>query len=424
MLSVNLTTLSLFALLGLTPVVQAASFDCAKATTTDEKLICLDSSLSRFDDTMAAAYQKARGLTQYDSDRNILKIYQQRWLKKRRACSSAACIDALYRERQEELDGFIEYIAENPDEAFWRNGIYEASDEEMTTGVQQDYSRRNWDRYQAAYLMTCKNLLDTQQQIAQRAGMPFNTDLARYGDALVVAGAVATNGEFMKDFSAGSYQEDVLNLADGRLKPFVTAKAQQCVEAFNQMAPLMANFSAAAIDELQAQGFTPLRHGPVVQRMELSKAVLADDARVSLGEGRAAILFAARPAARQPQTPVAGPQRPRDLTLARDFSRCGGIVAGLREARPGIAPSEAEELVKVIGNFITAGVVYSNSAFVFEAMKPHVFEYQAKFAQGSPAEINQEFRNCLSRYNEKLPEFLPYIDQASVEYSSWVKGLR
>lgn len=78
----------------------------------------------------------------------------------------------------------------------------------------------------------------------------------------------------------------------------------------------------------------------------------------------------------------------------------------------------------MIGNFVVAGVVYSHSAFVFEAMKPHVFEYQAKFAQGSSAQITQDFRNCLSLYNEKLPEIRPYIDQASVEYSSWVKGLR
>ena len=49
--------LNLFGLLVLTLPVQAASFDCAKAGTKVEKLICGDAGLSKLDDELAAAYK-------------------------------------------------------------------------------------------------------------------------------------------------------------------------------------------------------------------------------------------------------------------------------------------------------------------------------------------------------------------------------
>ncbi len=41
------------------PVAQAASFDCAKAKTRVEKVICADPQLSKFDEELAAAYRTA-----------------------------------------------------------------------------------------------------------------------------------------------------------------------------------------------------------------------------------------------------------------------------------------------------------------------------------------------------------------------------
>ncbi len=75
--------------------VQAASFDCAKAGTTVEKLICGNSELSKLDDQLAAAYAD----TLKSPDPASLKAEQKVWLKVRNRCSDVACIQAAYRQR-------------------------------------------------------------------------------------------------------------------------------------------------------------------------------------------------------------------------------------------------------------------------------------------------------------------------------------
>ncbi len=60
------------------PFANAASFDCAKATTLVEKAICADPQLSDRDDALMAAYQHA--LVEA-SDANRIKAEQRSWLK-------------------------------------------------------------------------------------------------------------------------------------------------------------------------------------------------------------------------------------------------------------------------------------------------------------------------------------------------------
>ncbi len=82
--------------------VNAASFDCQKASTDVEKLICSDTHLSVLDEDLAKAYKNA---LQRDPDR--VKTQQQRWLKyTRNDCTSLECLKDAYRLQIDRLNGF------------------------------------------------------------------------------------------------------------------------------------------------------------------------------------------------------------------------------------------------------------------------------------------------------------------------------
>jgi uncharacterized protein YecT (DUF1311 family) len=75
----------------------AASFDCKRASTAVEKLICNDPDLSRLDSELNARYRErlaaAPGLVEE----------QRSWLAKRNACNSTACIKLHYLDRLSEV---------------------------------------------------------------------------------------------------------------------------------------------------------------------------------------------------------------------------------------------------------------------------------------------------------------------------------
>jgi uncharacterized protein len=75
--------------------VQAASFDCAKARTKIEKLICANEELSKLDEALAAAYAVALK----SPDPTILKAEHQAWLKLRSTCMDVTCIKRAYENR-------------------------------------------------------------------------------------------------------------------------------------------------------------------------------------------------------------------------------------------------------------------------------------------------------------------------------------
>jgi uncharacterized protein len=64
----------------LAPGVQAASFDCGKATTKVEKMICADPKISALDDALARAYQNMMNKASIDQKKRVL-AEQSHWLK-------------------------------------------------------------------------------------------------------------------------------------------------------------------------------------------------------------------------------------------------------------------------------------------------------------------------------------------------------
>lgn len=81
----------------------AASFDCAKASTKLEKLICSDKELNALDDALGKAYKKALSGA---ADRDALKNGQKEWLKNTlRPCDiDKACLVPAYKNRIAALD--------------------------------------------------------------------------------------------------------------------------------------------------------------------------------------------------------------------------------------------------------------------------------------------------------------------------------
>lgn len=82
----------------------AASFDCTKASTAIEKLICADANLSGLDEALGRTYFDALEQSRQD-DRARLRREQAAWLKYRDACDPAdrPCVAARYRERLRSL---------------------------------------------------------------------------------------------------------------------------------------------------------------------------------------------------------------------------------------------------------------------------------------------------------------------------------
>jgi uncharacterized protein len=82
-----LTTLSLF----------GTSFDCTKATTKVEKMICADEELSKLDEKLSEVYTSFYLLTKE------IKTDQRAWMKQRNQCQDNTCVQTLYKQRIEEL---------------------------------------------------------------------------------------------------------------------------------------------------------------------------------------------------------------------------------------------------------------------------------------------------------------------------------
>jgi uncharacterized protein len=79
----------------------AASFDCARAGTTLEKMICADQALSALDERLAQAYKSALSETANAKD---IRQQQKRWLENvRDKCTSRACLVEVYEKRIKEL---------------------------------------------------------------------------------------------------------------------------------------------------------------------------------------------------------------------------------------------------------------------------------------------------------------------------------
>lgn len=96
-----LSLLSIFA-----SAAYGQGFDCTKATTEIEKMICSDKELSALDDTLNETYKAAQ---KFFPDGNVMRNLQQFWLKStRNTATDMEKLKKVYRERVELLKGCCE----------------------------------------------------------------------------------------------------------------------------------------------------------------------------------------------------------------------------------------------------------------------------------------------------------------------------
>ncbi len=115
----------------------AASFNCAKAASKVEKMICSDSNLSRLDEEMATVYKKVLQMpsNQPDMWSDIAKDQQRNWLKYRNECQNIICLKKVYKAKLIAYKGFIadedpsllrHYIAKPKDIKRWDKPLCDA----------------------------------------------------------------------------------------------------------------------------------------------------------------------------------------------------------------------------------------------------------------------------------------------------------
>lgn len=82
--------------------LEAASFDCAKAATPMERLICSNDSVSQLDEDLGQAYKEA--LVKYADKKDMLVRQQRNWIKWIRSqCTDPSCLVTLYEARIGEI---------------------------------------------------------------------------------------------------------------------------------------------------------------------------------------------------------------------------------------------------------------------------------------------------------------------------------
>lgn len=88
-------------------ICHATSFDCKKAATMVEKMVCTETKLSDLDDQLSSSYKDT---LENAVDHEGLKAGQRAWLGIRNKCQTTACLANAYAERISYLDSFSQNV--------------------------------------------------------------------------------------------------------------------------------------------------------------------------------------------------------------------------------------------------------------------------------------------------------------------------
>jgi uncharacterized protein len=106
-----LTALPVLMLVGAWQPSKAASFDCSKAKTRDEKAICANPQLNDADVEMSVLYTQLKPLLGMGA-RGDLEDEQAAWLKRRAGCGGdRACLGEAYEDRVRQLRSGFEVLS-------------------------------------------------------------------------------------------------------------------------------------------------------------------------------------------------------------------------------------------------------------------------------------------------------------------------
>ncbi len=102
-----------FSMVVLPQLVRAAGFDCNKASTRVEKLICSDDNLSGLDEDLATGYKQILNASTPE-EKKLIVADQRKWLKEvRDRCEDSSCLSNAYYERQKAISSFDPFADDN-----------------------------------------------------------------------------------------------------------------------------------------------------------------------------------------------------------------------------------------------------------------------------------------------------------------------
>lgn len=94
----------MLAVLLISPMAHATSFNCAKAATFVEKTICADATLGKLDDALTDNYNAMLAPDLGDGpDNKALRKEQRAWIAQRNKCTTEKCLTDLYRKRVDDV---------------------------------------------------------------------------------------------------------------------------------------------------------------------------------------------------------------------------------------------------------------------------------------------------------------------------------
>ncbi|MGB7205313.1 MAG: lysozyme inhibitor LprI family protein [Anderseniella sp.] len=88
--------------------VNAQSFNCSKASTQVEKMICDNPRLGELDSDLAGAYQTALRDSPWASANRRIRADQKAWIARRDRCNNAGCLRRLYQMRLGQLHAEVD----------------------------------------------------------------------------------------------------------------------------------------------------------------------------------------------------------------------------------------------------------------------------------------------------------------------------
>lgn len=298
------------------PSVKAASFDCKKAASSVEKLICLDSALSGQDDKLNKAYIEKRNSLD-DGQRLVLKNEQRTWIRTRNECTTSKCIQELTAERilqltSQGVDNFSPPLADSK----------LAREVDGSSGL--------------SAVKPKSSLLDQSQEPAEKLP-PFDlpmTSVEVEGPDLEHDSALLAKWKSLRERSVAGEYGALLSLANSLL----TSKGLKSEDLKK----------VEAYIDLAAQG--------------LGKYAVADS-RLALDKYRDAAVTSNL---RQPLPNVAV-QRPQNEDTAHYLLSCSANAARMMAVTKG--ESSGVNWKAKAGEYITAATVFSNAKYVFSELE-------------------------------------------------------
>lgn len=140
---------------------QAASFDCTKAQSKVEHIICDNPEISKLDDELATSYKAA---LRDHAQAGKIKQAQKQWMKERNICVDAGCLNSVYRDRIGKLTG-TPSAAGTPAQT-WAT----------PQAVQQEKVRADLVKAESYTLLMSKD-----DELCNHMLQLFNEDLKKYG---------------------------------------------------------------------------------------------------------------------------------------------------------------------------------------------------------------------------------------------------